>query len=995
MKNKWFKTAVALICSVSVVFSTFVMQFVAADSGTVNDVPLANPYAIHTYGSTEALTGLWAGMQLFNHDDKNDIVDATKAQYLEFDFYVDDLTKLKKNDTERAGLVISLSGGSEQDIWKQRAMYWFQDDIKQNGWNHIKIDLSKEPNGGYNEGETDFTQIFGVLVANSDQLVGESPTVRIANIALTIDPDTEKLPAPKLPDNIVKVFKEDKKIVDSLAAFSNFDWVKTENPVDYNAAKYIEMDLFVEDFEAFSVAKNGNEKAGVYFHLFHKTGDTFKEYAIHDFVVNNGWNHVKLEIGEDVDLSKCYGYEVGPWESFNGKFGIANVCLTKDLELAAPEKPADTVADLNLDIVEVPSLTAYSDFAIKRIEKTDYSKAAVIELDVYIDDYAHFSTYKNGNDKVGIYIHLYSAEDVGEPSFDQEIPIQTQITKSGWNHIRLPIDTQKVDMTQFTGYAVGPWESYDQRFAVANVCLTELKALNAPQKPENIVKEMGMDIVEVDSLVAFNDFAVQRFDKTDLSEARYIELDVYIDDYAHFSTAKNGNDKVGIYLRPYSSKDTFDMELEVHKQILHDGWNHIRFEIDTEKVDMTQFSGYAVGPWEPYDQRFAVANVCLTKDSEKPALPEDVTYVVDENGFSYNAWSGELAFKEYSDKVYDLSDSKFFEIDLYISPTDYAIYEKNPQNIGFSLGSNSGNKWADRAVYQGKLNFTQSGWNHFKINIEDSSYWEGTPDFKNISKVLIYHEGLHTIDPITIRFVNACFTTGPQEAGPDEGETPARPDKDAYYLSDCETLLDDFGSWNSAGDFALDTANHTEGLYSIRMKFNSYYNSIRYNLNTAIDISKSDKLKLDIFIANEDVMKQFTDGFVIRLASDGNYRKDYAYAELKEDSLKTGWNSIELAVSDLKTEGSADLTNIDTFGLFSVNGSFGDMDELTVKLDNIRISGKVAAADGGELPEIGGDGDYSEVPTMGESAAIIAAVILAAVSACAVFGANKFKKVQR
>ena len=80
MKNKWFKTAVALICSVSVVFSTFVMQFVAADSGTVNDVPLANPYAIHTYGSTEALTGLWAGMQLFNHDDKNDIVDATKAQ---------------------------------------------------------------------------------------------------------------------------------------------------------------------------------------------------------------------------------------------------------------------------------------------------------------------------------------------------------------------------------------------------------------------------------------------------------------------------------------------------------------------------------------------------------------------------------------------------------------------------------------------------------------------------------------------------------------------------------------------------------------------------------------------------------------------------------------------------------------------------------------------------------------------------------------------------
>ena len=1000
MKSKLFKAVVALTCTASVVLSAFAMQFASAAGGTVNDVPLANPYAVHTYGTGDAVGGLWNGMMVFERENTAQLVDATKAKYLEFDFFISDLANFKKNATERAGLVISLSGGGSSK-WTNRAMYWFQDKLNNDGWNHIKLDISAPD--GYNEGKTDFTKIFNVMVANGDALVNESPTVRVANVALTIDPDTSKLPAPALPANVVKAFGNkggaDKIMVDSLAAYNNFNWDVAGTPSEYNSAKYIEMDFFVEDYNKFITEKAGKDI--LYFNFIHGARDSKKVFVMDPYITNSGWNHAKIEIPNDVDLSKCYGYEAGPWHNYNGKFGMANVCLTKDTELTAPAKLPESAIELNRDIVEVPSLNAYSDFAVKRIEKTDYSSAAVIEFDAYVDDYAHFSTYKNGNDKVGIYLHLYSAK----PSFDQELAVHTQITKSGWNHIRLPIDTEKVDMTQFTGYAVGPWESYDQRFAVANFCLTGLAEIVAPDKPQNIVKEMGMDVKKVDSLAAFNDFAAERFDKTDLSEARYIELDAYVDDYEHFSTYKNGNDKVGIYLHPYSSKgDAFDMELAVHTQITKSGWNHIRFEIDTEKVDMTQFTGYAIGPWESYDQRFAVANVCLTKDPAKPALPENITYLVDENGFSYRDWSGELVFKEYNKETYDLSESKFFEIDMYISDADYAVYEKDAQGIGFSIGSDSENKWKDRAVYQAKLNFNQAGWNHFKINIEDSSYWEGTPDFKSAAKVLLYHEGLHNITPITIRFVNACFTSGPQEAGPDTGETPAKPDKEAYYISDCETLFDNFGAWNSAGDFGLDSANHTEGIYSMRMKFNASYNSIRYNLNTPIDVSKADKLKFDIFIANEDVMKQFTDGFTARLASNGKYRGDYAYAELKEDTLKTGWNSIEVAVSDLLKDGNADLTNIDTFCLFSTNGSFGDIDELTVKLDNIRVSGTVTAADGGNLPVIDGDNDNndgfdgkddpSDLPQTGETAANIAAIAVLAACACAVFGFKKIKKTE-
>lgn len=859
MKNKLFKAVVALACTASVVLSTFAMQFASAAGGTVNDVPLANPYAVHTYGTGDAVGGLWNGMMVFERENTAQLVDATKAKYLEFDFFISDLANFKKNATERAGLVISLSGGGSSK-WTNRAMYWFQDKLNNDGWNHIKLDISAPD--GYNEGKTDFTKIFNVMVANGDALVNESPTVRVANVALTIDPDTSKLPAPALPANVVKAFGNkggvDKIMVDSLAAYNNFNWDVAGTPSEYNSAKYIEMDFFVEDYNKFITEKAGKDI--LYFNFIHGARDSKKVFVMDPYITNSGWNHAKIEIPNDVDLSKCYGYEAGPWHNYSGKFGMANVCLTKDTELTAPAKLPESATELNRDIVEVPSLNAYSDFAVKRIEKTDYSSAAVIEFDAYVDDYAHFSTYKNGNDKVGIYLHLYSAK----PSFDQELAVHTQITKSGWNHIRLPIDTEKVDMTQFTGYAVGPWESYDQRFAVANVC--------------------------------------------------------------------------------------------------------------------------------------------LTKDPAKPALPENITYLIDENGFSCRDWSGELVFKEYNKETYDLSESKFFEIDMYISDADYAVYEKDAQGIGFSIGSDSENKWKDRAVYQAKLNFKQAGWNHFKINIEDSSYWEGNPDFKSAAKVLLYHEGLHNITPITIRFVNACFTSGPQEAEPDTGETPAKPDKEAYYISDCETLLDDFGAWNSAGDFGLDSANHTEGIYSMRMKFNASYNSIRYNLNTPIDVSKANKLKFDVFIANEDLMKEFTDGFTVRLASNGKYRGDYAYVELKEDTLRTGWNSIEVAVSDLLKDGNADLTNIDTFCLFSTNGSFGDIDELTVKLDNIRVSGTVTAADGGNLPVIDGDNDNnggfdgeddpSDLPQTGETAANIAAIAVLAACACAVFGFKKIKKTE-
>ncbi len=855
--RKWFRSAVSILCAIPIAVSACVTQLTASAGGTIDDVPLAQPYVVHSYGTGDVQTGIWEGMQLFNREDKANTVDTTKAKYLEFDFYVDDVAKLKKNETENAGMVISLSGGDQQDIWKQRAMYWFQDELSQSGWNHIRIDLSKEPNGGYNGGETDFTKVFGVIVAASEPC---QATVRVANVALT----TDTVVTPAKPGNIVAELKMDTIVKDSLTAFNCFSWAKTEQPVDRSSAKYIEMDLFVEDYEKYSVAKNGNEKAGIYLNIFFGAQEQKKELPLHDYVVNNGWNHVRLAIPADVDLATFRGFEVGPWESYDGKFGIANVCLTQDGKLTAPEKPDNIVKEMGMEIVEVPSLNAYEDFAIERFEKEDLSEASFIELDLYIDDYADFSTAKNGNDKVGIYLHLFSGEDDSDPPFDVELSLHTKITKSGWNHARLAIPTDKVDMTQFTGYAVGPWE--------------------------------------------------------------------------------------------------------------------------------------------PYANRFAVANVCLTKDAAKPELPGDITYVVDEDGFSYNAWTDELVFKEYGDKTYDLSNSKYFEIDLYISEEDYAIYQENPQNVGFSLGSDAASKWVDRAVYQGKLNFTQAGWNHFKIPIEESSYWEGEVDFKQIHKVLIYHEGLQTIDPITIRFVNACFTAGPKEIGPDENETEKKPDKDAYYLSDCENLTDAFGTWNSAGDFDVDLANRTEGDASIRMLFNGVYNSIRYVHHVSLDLTKADKLKFDLFIANEEVMKEFTDGFTVRLASNGNYRENYAYAVLEEANLKAGWNQIEVSISDLKQDGTADLGNMNTFGLFYNNGTFGDLDELTVKLDNIRISGTVkevgGADDDGQDPDKQDpdkqdpDKQDPEIPKTGESNAVSLLTFAALISAAAALGLSKKRKVQ-
>ena len=199
-------------------------------------------------------------------------------------------------------------------------------------------------------------------------------------------------------------------------------------------------------------------------------------------------------------------------------------------------------------------------------------------------------------------------------------------------------------------------------------------------------------------------------------------------------------------------------------------------------------------------------------------------------------------------------------------------------------------------------------------------------------------------------------------------------------------MVDAAGAWNSAGSFELDIANRTEGDSSVRMVFNNLYNSIRYNRNVGLDLSKADKLKFDLFISNEEVMNQFTNGFMVRLASNGNYRKNYAYMNLDKADLTAGWNTIEIPIAEMLKEGSVSLNNIDTFGLFSVDGTFGEQDELIVKLDNLRVSGQVVSL-GGDSANNGQDDE--QTPDTGVANYIVLAALLAVMGAAAVMIAVK------
>ena len=673
--------------------------------------------------------------------------------------------------------------------------------------------------------------------------------------------------------------------------------------------------------------------------------------------------------------------------------------FTASAAVTAPEKPDNIVKEFTLynsavsdqNMILMDSIVAYNNFAWNvPSQAVDCSGAQYVELDLYVEDFAKFSVAKNGNEKAGVYMKLKKGGDWEWKG------IHDYITKDGWNHAKFEIP-EGVSVTEFGGFEIGPWESFGGKFGVANVCFTKDKtAVVAPEKPDNIVKEFTLDnksvtdqnMILVDSMNAYQNFAWKTFDPAiDCSGAQYVELDLYVEDFAKFSIAKNGNEKAGIFMK--FLKNGGHEEVAIHDYITKDGWNHARFAIPSG-IELSEFVGFEIGPWESFGGKIGVANVCFIKGIENPAMPGNVVYTVDEKGFGYSSWNGELVFKEYGDNVYDLSDCKYFEADLYISEDDYEIYSNNPQAIGFSLGSNE-NKWQDRSVFQGKLNLKQAGWNHFKISLEDSSYWEGTPDLTAVQKVLIYHEGMHEIDPVTVRFANICFTSGPQDIGPDDGQTEKRPDSNAYYLTDCESLVDSLGSWNSAGNYQLDTANRTEGDYSVRMSFNSLYNSIRYNRNAGLDLSKAEKLKFDLFIGNEEVMNEFVDGFMIRLASDGNYRKNYAYANIDKASLHAGWNTIEISLADMQSEGTVNLANIDTFGLFSVNGTFGEFDELTVKIDNVRLSGQVTVLESGSNRSDGSsfddsftdDSSDSDIPKTGETPFVIP-VLLSAVSAAAV-----------
>ena len=232
-------------------------------------------------------------------------LDLSSADYIEFDIYVSDAELLKAYDN----LYLSLYP-SENGYNGHRADFDFKEQLKNDGWNHIKVKKtsarSRGATGSYPY-SIDWTNISAVALMTYQSgapNVTETGYAVIKNVCSTIG---ELSLIPDLPENVVTRIVEDGDA--TLGAYFGYTWDRLYKqgigPYDFSKCNTIEFDIYIDDYELLKQAlacERGAEIAIVFsstpqklFSSHDKPRQYYSEIInITDQIVKTGWNHIKL-----------------------------------------------------------------------------------------------------------------------------------------------------------------------------------------------------------------------------------------------------------------------------------------------------------------------------------------------------------------------------------------------------------------------------------------------------------------------------------------------------------------------------------------------------------------------------------------------------------------------------------------------------------------------------------------------------------------------------
>ena len=813
-------------------------------------------------------------------------VDFSEYDFFEFDFYVE-----AEGEYDKPNFFVYDSGykGTGSPVANNRRQNKLTDfDIKNKEWNHIKLSVYTLMNG---TGKGDLSKAAGIYLTN----LSANTRYFIANICMT------NVVAPQKKN----VFTETKEISNIIkyrgSDCSNAQAFLSEDKSSYDASKneYVEFDFYVV-----SESKNETVNFGLTDSTYNGTNGVNK---ISKSVETNKWSHILVkisELGGNADITKATSFAVvSPQDRL--KYFVYNISIT---DVLAPEMKNDFKLKKELGIEW--DYTGKEPYAtMKRFDTVNLKEYGYVEYDICV-----LSNDSNRLLRMFFIDKTFNNGNAGRGFYD------FRVNTCGWQHIVIPCSAFDIgfdmngDCTNVKGFFFDNLAA-GERLVVKNVSLTVLEKPE-PKTKYKLMKNTGVEI----NYVGNDPYAsIVKTERTDIMKYDFTEFDMYV--YGDDTSIR-----LFFFDSTFNRKGTgcgfYDLSLKTGE------WKHIvisnaafdtGYGMNGNKNDVC---GYMIDNLSAGNQ-YIISNLCYT-DVDVPEL--NPKYEIKKNLENLN-WCFSGVSEPYKTKLpietLDATKYHYLEFDAYVDSADSSVFLRMFFYDNSYKGENGGRGFKDFRI-------TSNKWNHFIFELK--SFDTGYEMNGNLSALSGFM--LDSLNKNNTYFIyNMCLTSRKQSVPYDEGNRAVEPDKNARYISCCETPIDALGSWNS--DATYFTENYkTEGKKSIALKVDNQpenVNNFKFGLENAADFSKTEKICFDLMIDDIKLAKKTTVKFVLSSSKRGTSNNHIYYVDINK--MKEGWNSLEIPVSSLK--GDADLSSISCI-MLAISSEFEPDDFYVLCLDNLR-----------------------------------------------------------
>ncbi len=668
--------------------------------------------------------------------------------YFEFDYYADSIDTYSTRAVKLYFNVRSANNAS-------RGTFEFQDQITQNGWNHIKIaaDLDGDKLNSITKAR--------FYMDKSAGLTGAADRYRIANICVTKD-----------PNNIIPTVEETESVFviglgvrisgvlgsSALTGQAHLPGYSSSKPAEVQFTnpglagyEYFEFDYYVDDIDNFNA-----RSIKLYLNVRAANNASQGTFEFQDQIIQSGWNHIRIPatISDDklniITKTRFYMDMDAGSAGAADNYKIANICVTKDAYGIVPVMPdyagvfeiyqgakfEGTLGDSAL--AGQAHLPGYSSVNPAEIQFTNPGLADYdyFEFDYYIDNITDFSARN-----IRLYLNVHDTADTSQGTFE----FQDQITHSGWNHVKVAatLSDDKLNTITKTGFYMdmdAGATGVADRYRIANICATKDTYGIVPEmiQSENIFVIGSGAIIEgllSDSGLSgqahlpgygSSNPAEKQYENPGLSDYGCFEFDYYVDSIDNFKARS-----IKLYLNLRAANDASQGTFEFQNQITQNGWNHVKVStaLSNDKLDIITKARFYMdmdaGSTGAAD-RYRIANICATKDTygivPEIIQSEDIFVIssgaviegtLGSSGLAgqahlpgYNSISpAEIAFENSG-----LNNHGCFEFDYYVDSIEN--FNTRTTKLYFNIRDKKGS----RGTFEFQKQIIQSGWNHIKID---------------------------------------------------------------------------------------------------------------------------------------------------------------------------------------------------------------------------------------------------------------------------------------